>query len=137
MQLAYVDESKSSDAFFVTGLVMADSDAIPLAVDLDGVVEFAQDTFGRLRSDAELHGYALASARDDWTSFERKMQARVDVYQRAVEVIASHQVRVYIRGVKLCAHRRQYQERDPHETLLPWILEGSRRTRETTTTSRS
>ena len=124
VQLAYLDESRTAKAFHITALCVSDVDAIPLGRDLDGVVEFAQDNFGKIRSNAELHGYAIASAKDDWTSFQTKMQARVDVYQRAVEVIASYDVRAYIRGVTLRGHRSRYGSlKDPHETVLPWVLE--------------
>lgn len=124
MQLAYLDESRTAKAFHITALCVRDTDAIPLGRDLDGVVEFAQDNFGRIRSDAELHGYAIASAKEDWTSFQHNVQARVDVFQRAAEVIAAYEVRAYIRGVSLRVHSSRYGSlKDPHETVLPWVLE--------------
>lgn len=124
MQLAYLDESRTAKAFHITALCVRDTDAIPLGRDLDGVIEFAQDNFGKIRSDAELHGYAIANAKEDWTSFQNRVQARVDVYQRAAEVIAGYDVRAYIRGVNLRVHTNRYGSlKDPHETVLPWVLE--------------
>lgn len=124
MLLVYLDESKTNKSFYVTALVVPDSDAKGLATGLQSVVEDAQDKYGRIASNAELHGYALASGTEDWSRFATDVQARVDVYQAAAEVIAGSPVRAYIRGIDLMSLRRNYGKgSDPHSIVLPWVLE--------------
>lgn len=124
MLLAYLDESKTQRSFFVGALIVPDVEAKGLAAALQAVVENAQDRYGRIHADAELHGNALAGAKEAWASFKGKVQASVDVYQEAAEAIARHDVRIYIRGIELASVTRNYGAgRDPHSIVLPWVLE--------------
>jgi len=65
MLLAYLDESFNTKCHTMTALMIKDADALPLSRALDEVVAYAQDTYGRIHSDAELHAYELAWGRGD------------------------------------------------------------------------
>jgi hypothetical protein len=65
LQLAYLDESQNPMAYYITALVVSDHEVIPLSKTLDEVTMYAQDTYGGVQRDAELHGHALVNGRDD------------------------------------------------------------------------
>ena len=126
MQLAYVDESKTSRAYFITALVVSDTDSIALGRALDEVVEWAQDTYGRVSERAELHAMDLVGGQGDWARWRESsfIPARVSVYERAAAAIADFDVRVYIRGADIATHQQRYSVgTDIHGTVLPWVLE--------------
>lgn len=123
MHFAFLDESKHADAFCVTALVVPSAEVSPLTADLDAVVEYAQETYGRVHDGAELHGYSLAGGTDYWAPLS-DVAARVDIYERAMSAIAGHDVRVCIRGAYLDEQKRRYgRDTDPYGTVLPWTLE--------------
>jgi len=126
VQLAYLDESKTADAYFITALVVRDRDAIGLAAAMDGVIEYAQDNFGGVREGAELHGIDLVGGQRDWKRYRpsAKIPARIAVYEEAVRVITTFDVRCYIRGANIAGHTARYTaDTDIHGTVLPWVLE--------------
>ena len=124
MLLAYLDEARNADAFYVTAVLIEGADAIPLAKSLDAVVMHAQETYGGVKDAAELHGHALVSGREDWHQLRGRVDACVDVYIRAVEAIANCNLRIYIRGVELAGFKRRYGSlADPHGAVLAFVLE--------------
>lgn len=123
VQLAFLDESKHADAFCVTALVVPGGEVTRLTAGLDGVIEYAQDTYGRVHDRAELHGYSLTSGTDDWSRLPN-IAARVDIYELAMTEIAQRDIRVCIRGAYLQNHAQRYgAATDPYGTVLPWTLE--------------
>lgn len=125
MQLAYLDESKAPTAYYVTALVVSDKDTVALSRGLDEVVEWAQDNHGGVRDNAELHAVDLAGGQRDWAKYRppEKIPARVAVYERAVDVIASFDVRAYIRGADDKVFAKRYSHTDVHGVVLSWVLE--------------
>jgi len=126
VQLAYLDESKTARAYYITALVVADTDCVGLGRALDEVVEWASDTYGRVSERAELHAVDLAGGRGDWARWRAPIYipARVAVYERAVAAIAGFDVRAYIRGADIDTHHQRYAVgTDIHGTVLPWVLE--------------
>jgi Protein of unknown function (DUF3800) len=123
--LAYLDESQTETAFYVTALVVRDAQAIQLTTALDGVIEYAQDTYGRVATRAELHGYPLAQGTDDWARLKSDIPARMDIFNRAIQAIASHDVMVCIRGVEIAGFQRRYgtDAADIHGAALAFVLE--------------
>lgn len=126
MQLAYLDESHTADDYYITALCVSDGDALAFQQGLDGVVEWAQDNFGRVHETAELHAVDIVGGHNDWHWYRdsSRIPARIAVMEEAIRVIASQPVRVYIRGANIAHHRRQYgPNTEIHGTVLPWLLE--------------
>lgn len=124
MILAYLDESGDRSAYYITALMVEDKDPIPLSSALDDVVDYAWTTYRGIRSNAELHGYDLAWGEGDWQAFRGNPSASVDVFERAIDAIAQHDVRIASRGVDLAGLQRKYRGRaDPHGVVLTFALE--------------
>lgn len=125
MRLAYLDESKAPDAYYITALIVPDTDTVPLAVELEKVVQWAQDRFGGVRDNAELHAADLVGGKKDWERFRPsdKIPTRIAIYERAIDVITSFDVSVYIRGADLDTFASRYAHDDVHGTVLGWVLE--------------
>lgn len=126
MQLAYLDESQTDDAYYITALCIDADDVLGFEQALDGVVEWAQDTYGRVHASAELHAVDIVGGQRDWERYRHQsmIPARVAVMERAIGVVAAHPVRAYIRGAGLAEHARRYgPDTEIHRTVLPWLLE--------------
>jgi hypothetical protein len=125
VQLAYLDESKTQTAYFITALCVADQNAIALATSLNDVIEWAGDTYGGVRGSAELHAVDLVGGHNDWSKFrpQHRIAHRVAIYERAVAAIAEYPVRAYIRGADDATYQQRYGNGDVHGTVLPWVLE--------------
>jgi hypothetical protein len=122
--LAFLDESKSAKAYYLTALIVPDTEAIALAQDLDRVVEYAQDTYGGVAARAELHAHPLVDGSGDWKRLKHKVNARIDIYDRAIAAVAARPVEVRIRGVEMAGLKRNYgASADPHGTALTFVLE--------------
>lgn len=66
------------------------------------------------------------SAGRDWKRYRpsAKIPARIAVYEEAVRVITTFDVRCYIRGANIAGHTARYTaDTDIHGTVLPWVLE--------------
>lgn len=129
MQLAYLDESANDDYYYVTALIVEDHDVVGLSSALQKVADHAWGTYAGVPYNPELHAHAIANGKEDWASIAKDYEAQKDVLNRAMDVIADHEVAVYIRGV----HRAKYQARygtdidDMHGTALTWTLERVQR----------
>ena len=100
MRLAYVDESYTDDFFFLGALVVDNSCVLSLGRALDEVVQQAARDHpeAKIKSDAELHGYALFHSREDWAPLRNKVRARVAVYDQALQAIGAHNARILLCG---------------------------------------
>lgn len=124
MLLAYVDESYDRQRYWIAGLVVPEHVARPLTDDLDKVVRAAARAYGGVTSAAELHGHALFHGLDDWAPLAGMARARIGVYRQAFDAIASHDVRIFIRGVHVPQLKERYAvPAHPHAVVLQHLLE--------------
>ncbi|GAA4917696.1 DUF3800 domain-containing protein [Stackebrandtia albiflava] len=121
MLLAYVDESYSSDWYFMAAILCDGPAAIALTASLDAVVDKAVASFG-VREDAELHGYELFQGYDCWQGLPPR--ARISVYNDTFQAIADYSTGVILRGVDAAGLRKRYVEPStPHSIVLQHLLE--------------
>lgn len=125
MLLTYVDESHSRGVYYLGALLCPEAEAIPLAAALDAVVERATWEHGYVFPDAELHGYDIFQGKGDWADLKPKVRARIDVYAKALQAIADHDVKIILRGVDLARLKARYGENhdDPHSITLTHLIE--------------
>lgn len=120
MLLCYVDESYTTDHYYIAALICPESAALSLDAALDDVVTQAAKSFRGISGDAELHGYDIFQGRREWAPLEKMVRARIGVYDQALAAIAAHPVKVLIEGIHPTSRLRN---RDPHSVLMCWILE--------------
>jgi hypothetical protein len=126
VQVAYLDESETANAYYITALCMDSSTVHPLEVALHEVVEWASDEYGGVNDEAELHAVDLVGGLGDWHRYRpsNRIPRRIAVFDKAIEAIAGLDVRAYIRGADKAVHAARYATgTDIHGTVLPWTLE--------------
>jgi hypothetical protein len=124
MLLAYVDESYNKDRYWIAALVCPEYEVVPLTADLDAVVEKAARSYQGIDLRAELHGYALFHAEDDWAPLTGMARARIGVYNDAFDAIAGRNVDIIVRGVHVPRLNQRYVYPDhPHAVVLSHLLE--------------
>ncbi|MFG2076999.1 DUF3800 domain-containing protein [Nonomuraea maritima] len=122
--LSYVDESYSSDRYYMAALLVPDDQAIPLTRALDEVVLKAWNSYGRIQRDAELHGTDLLHGKKDWEPLHGLVRARIGVFNDAFQAIAEHDVAIIIRGMDSKRQRARYATPyPPHQVVLSHLLE--------------
>src|SRR4051794_2531542 len=105
--LTYLDESYTKDRFYIAALGCPDEVAIPVASDLDQVVQDAATAYA-VAPTAELHGHALFAGKDDWKELAPAIRARIGVYDKAMEAIGRYGVKIFLCGVDVPALPRRY-----------------------------
>ena len=78
----------------------------------------AAGDFDGLSPEAELHGYDLLQGKRDWAPLHPHVRGRIDMYGRAFQAIADHDVRIIIRGVDTPKLGERYRGSQP--TRTPW-----------------
>lgn len=127
MLLAYIDESYSRGYYCLATLLVPQDEVQSLTRALSEVVASAWRRFhtSGLTLGAELHGYDLFHAREDWTPLSGMARARIGVYQDAFEAIAAHDVSIVLRAVDRQRLVERYPSpRPPHEVVLEYSLES-------------
>ena len=123
MLLTYLDESYTQDRFYIAALGCPDEVAIPLAADLDQVVQDAATAYA-ISPTAELHGHALFQGRDDWKDLAPAIRARIGIYDKAMAAVGRYGVKIFLCGVDIPALRRRYSyPKPPHSVVLQHVLE--------------
>ncbi|MFF0062703.1 DUF3800 domain-containing protein [Streptomyces sp. NPDC005279] len=125
MLLTYVDESHSSEVYFLGAVLCPETEAISLTAALDEVVWKAIGAYGRMTPETELHGYDIFHAKRDWKHLSHMPRARIGVYADALQVIADHDVKIILTGVDLVGLQRRYGDNHdhPHSIALTHLLE--------------
>lgn len=125
MLLTYVDESYSKHSYYIAALLCRDTEVLSLSRALDEIVQKAAADFDGVSTEAELHGYDIVHGKGDWLPLALLLRARVELYGRAFDVIAEHDVRIVIRGVDMRKLRDRYRgiAADPHSVVLTHLLE--------------
>lgn len=133
MLLTYVDESYTVERYYIAALVVPEDAAASITAGLDKVVTDTSWAHGGLSSNAELHGYDLVSGKGDWSGLAPKMRVRIGVYNKALQVIADHDVKIIVRCVdRIGLDARHPNGHDhPHSVVLTHLLERVDRLAET------
>jgi hypothetical protein len=119
--LAYVDESYSTDWYYMAAMLCDGPGAQALTAALDAVVDKAVKAFG-IPPDAELHGYELFNGTGWWKDVP--VRARIGVYNEAFAAIGAHSTALLLRGMNVASQRRRYvAPNSPHQVVLQHLLE--------------
>src|SRR5690625_2356096 len=119
--LGYLDESFSSDWYYMAALLCDGPGVQALGTEPDAVVTEAVKEFD-VPEDAELHGYELFQGKNWWTDVPTRV--RLSVYNQAFEAIARHCGAILLRGVHSAGLRERYTKPDPpHSVVLMHLLE--------------
>lgn len=125
MRLIYLDESECQqyDTYFVGALVAEPQVAHDLIASLD---ELGADLAGRFGLDArvEFHGYAMMAGTEGWEPMQGMKTACINAFERAVEAVADHDVKVCIRGLDVKAQKVRYPHPyPPHQVCLEQVVQ--------------
>lgn len=113
-----MDESFNKQEFWVTGLVVPESEAVALESALDQVVAKAAGAYG-VDFRAELHGNDLMNGKKDWAALNGMLRARLGVFLEALTAIAAVPgLRAISYGVDIAALQRKYVTPIPERQLL-------------------
>jgi hypothetical protein len=119
--LAYVDESYSSDWYYMAAMLCDGPGAQASTAALDAVVVKAVKAFD-VPEDAELHGYELFNGSGWWKGVP--VRARIGVYNEAFAAIGAHCAALVLRGMNVAGQRRRYADPNPpHQVVLQHPLE--------------
>lgn len=119
--LAYVDESYTTDHFFLGAVVVDSLAARRIESGLDAILLDYAGRFG-VTASTELHGHPLFQGRDGWADVPTR--ARINVYERAMAVIGTSGARLLLRGMDCRRQRERYTRPfPPHEVVLTHLLE--------------
>jgi hypothetical protein len=114
----YIDESYNDDEFWVTGLVVPESEAIALETALDRVVADAASAYG-VSPRAELHGNHLMSGKGEWAPLHGLPRARISVLANAITAIANTAgIRAFSNGLDRAGLKRRYPNPLPERQVL-------------------
>lgn len=120
--IAFLDESYSSDFYYIAAVVIAEEDLWLLESGIEAAGAFAEG-FG-VPSGSELHAHRIMSGRDDFASLRGRHRAATSVYARALELITKAPVAVFIRGVDVIRLNSRYRyPNPPHQIVLQHVLE--------------
>lgn len=125
MLLTYLDESYTKDRYFIAAVVVKQDHANGLTQALDTVVEDAMWDFGHVSTRAELHGYDLVAGKGDWAGLAPLVRARIAVYNKALQALVDHDVRIIIRSVNIPGLTRRYPNGHdhPHSIVMAHLIE--------------
>ena len=119
--LAYVDESYTVDYFYLGAIVVDGAAARRIEDGLNQIMRDYRGEFG-LAASTELHGHPLFQGRNEWGSVPTRV--RINVYERAMEVVGASGARVILRGMNVRRQRERYVSPvPPHEVVLAHLLE--------------
>lgn len=125
VRLAYVDESFTSDHYFIGAVVVDDRSAPALERALDVVAERARVTYlPHLADPLELHGHPMFHGKKEWEPIKTQVRALIGVYDQAIRAIGESEARIFLRGLDRVRHRQRYLNPWPeHEVVLQHLLE--------------
>lgn len=120
--LVLIDESADTDVYRIGAMVMRAGPRRLLRVDLDQVMQRAQDTFG-VTASTELHAVEMYQGKGEWSRLQPR--ERIAVYGWALEAIAFHADAFLFEAVDREAFRLQNAgpHDNEHEAALQRTLE--------------
>lgn len=123
MLCAYLDESYTAD-FSSIGAIIAEQDVWDsVQREFAKIVDNAVEMHG-VNPDAELHGHEIMGGAGAWKPLRGKHREAAGVYQRALRVLADHDVRIVLRGLDVARLNARYKYPQlPHAAVLGHLLE--------------
>ncbi len=119
--LAYVDESYTAERFYLGAVIVDGAAAERIEAGLNAIMHDYRGQFG-LSLATEMHGNPLFQGKEEWS--EVPTRVRINVYQRAMEVVGTSGARVILRGMNVRRQRERYVDpHPPHEVVLGHLLE--------------
>ena len=119
--LAYVDESCTTDRFYLGPVVVDGAAAARIEAGLDLILQDYRGQFG-LGASTEMHGNPLFGGKDGWGAVPTRV--RINVYERAMGIVGTSGARVVLRGMNVRRQRERYADpHPPHEIVLGHLLE--------------
>lgn len=119
--LAYVDESYTTDRFYLGAVLVDGTAAERIECGLDTLVQDYCGRFG-VSPRTELHGNPLFQGKEEWCAAPTRV--RINVYRRALQVIGDSGARIVLRGMNVRRQRERYPHPfPPHEVVLGHLLE--------------
>ncbi|MGW5240668.1 DUF3800 domain-containing protein [Monashia sp. NPDC004114] len=125
MLLTYVDESYTKERYFIAATLVDERQARSLTRTLDRIVADTASAHDDLSPDAELHGYDLVAGKGDWAPLASRVRARIGVYNKAVQAVADHEVKVVVRSVDIPGldARHPHGHDHPHSIVMTHLVE--------------
>jgi hypothetical protein len=123
--LTYLDESYTIERYFIAALLVPDGEASSLTEALDKVVREAYLEHGRIEKTTELHGAEIVNSKGDWKRLKSNLEARIEVYNAALQAIADHDVAIIFRHVDIVGLDKRYPSGHdhPHSIVLTHLIE--------------
>lgn len=120
---AFVDESYTSDRYYVSALVVDEQELGAIAAGVASAKRYAEG-FG-IVAGAELHGYEIMSGEGAWEPIRGQHRAAAAIYGRALaEIAAVRGARLFIQGVDVARLNARYRYPEPpHLVALRHVLE--------------
>jgi hypothetical protein len=120
--LTYVDESYTKDRYYLAGVAVHHDAMRSLENAISTVVKDASVAYPGVRESSELHGHPLFHGKEDWEKLAPRQ--RISVYNKVFAAIASHDVKIFLRGLDIPSQHRRYIRPDPpHSVVLQHLLE--------------
>lgn len=124
MLLAYLDESYTTERYFIAAVIVPEASARPLDEALENIVTKASLSYGGLDRETELHAHELVAGIRGWKPMHPVLRARIGIYHDAIQAIVDHRAEVILRGVHSERLRARYSKPDhPHSVVLTHLIE--------------
>lgn len=124
MLLAYIDESSNDLEYFVTSLLIKDTELLNLGNSINSLRKDISQEY-QLNKNIEFHGFDILNGINDWRSLKQNYVAQIDIYNRVMRCILAHDVRIYVKGIEIASFSRKYglDKKIMHNAALIWNLE--------------
>ncbi|MDO8646306.1 MAG: DUF3800 domain-containing protein [Candidatus Planktophila sp.] len=124
MLLAYIDESRNADTYFVNTLLVRDVDVIPLGNALNLLRKNIAEEY-RLNANIEFHGYDILNGKNEWILLGSDYDAQINIFNKIIDCVLQFNVGIYIKGIGIANFISRYgtDESLLHNAALIWNLE--------------
>lgn len=124
MLLAYIDESSNGLEYYVTTLLIRDTDLLSLGSSINALRKDISQEY-QLNENIEFHGYDILNGVNEWRSLKQNYEAQIDIYNRVMKCILEHEVRFYVKGIEIASFSKKYglDQTIMHNAALIWNLE--------------
>lgn len=116
MLLAYVDESFSSDLYYLGAMVLAPETAHSITHDLEHLAARIRTRYGFLDR-PEFHGYEMFHGESGWKHMKKMVRARVGIYNDVVDIVARPGVTFIVRCISKRGLDQRYSTPYPREQV--------------------
>jgi hypothetical protein len=122
--LAYVDESYSTQRYYMAAVVLTGGGAQRLTKSLDEIVSRAVQDIPEMSELTELHAHEIVTGKKGWAPLRPQLRTRIGVYRAALTAIVDSGAAIILRGIDFPRLKNRYQEPDnPHSLVLGHLIE--------------